>query len=136
MPDTQEINEFLLTVGSTFTWHEVNVPDVNKAIEFYTSVLGWTTKSMDMGPMGTYTMFCKGEVAMCGIMATVGEMAEVPPHWSTYINVDDVDSSVAKAEAAGGSCRVPAFDIPTVGRIALICDNQGAHFWLFKPEPN
>ncbi|MEG0172581.1 MAG: VOC family protein, partial [Aeromonas sp.] len=30
---------------------------------------------------------------------------------------------------------VPPMDIPTVGRMALIADPQGAHIWLFTSAP-
>jgi len=62
-------------------------------------------------------------------------MAEVPPHWATYLSVDDVDARVEKCVEHGGTLVVPAMDVPTVGRMALIHDPQGAHVWLFKGEP-
>lgn len=122
--------------GRAFAWHEANVPDAAKAVKFYTEVVGWTTQSMPMGgDMGEYTMFCAEGTPVCGLMPTVGDMANVPPHWSVYIRVDDVDSAVSKAQAAGGKVVVPAFEVPTVGRMSLLQDDQGAHFWVFKAAP-
>jgi len=127
------MSDHATAVGSTFIWHECNVPDADAAKAFYTGLLGWGTSDMDMGPMGTYTMFMKGEQGIGGIMPTVGDMADVPPHWSIYIAVDDVDAKASKAESLGAKIVVPAFDVPTVGRMALVSDPQGAHFWLYKP---
>jgi predicted enzyme related to lactoylglutathione lyase len=126
------MSDHATAVGSTFIWHECNVPDAAAAKAFYTNLLGWGTSDMDMGPMGTYTMFMKGEQAIGGIMPTVGDMADVPPHWSIYIAVDDVDAKASQAESLGAKIVVPAFDVPTVGRMALVSDPQGAHFWLYK----
>jgi predicted enzyme related to lactoylglutathione lyase len=57
------------------------------------------------------------------------------PTWLGYINVDDVDGTVASIEAAGGKALMAAFDIPGIGRIALVADAQGAPFYVMKPTP-
>lgn len=129
------MSDFAKLVGSVFPWHEVNVPDSEGAKAFYSGALDWGTQSQDMGEMGEYTMFTKDGVPMAGLMPTVGELANVPPHWSVYIGVDDVDARLVKIQALGGTVVVPAMDVPTVGRMALCHDPQGAHFWIFKSEP-
>lgn len=131
---TEEINAQSLNMGKTFVWHEVNVPDVAAAKSFYGQVAGFTFQEMPMGEAGTYTMLCNNGIPVGGIMATVGDMADVPPHWSVYIAVADVDTAAAKAVELGGKVMVPAFDIPTIGRMSLIQDPQGAVFWLFRGE--
>src|SRR5262249_5709613 len=130
------MSEMATNVGKTFVWHECNVPDAEAAKAFYTGLFGWETKDMDMGPMGTYTILENNGMGVGGIMPTVGDMAHVPPHWSVYIATDDVDASAEKATELGAEVMVPAFSIPTVGRMSLIKDPQGAHFWLFKGDPN
>lgn len=132
MLTTQEAKSHAENVGNSFPWHELNVPDQAAAIEFYGNVMGWTTHEMDMGEMGTYTMFCNDCAVICGIMPTVGEHANVPPHWSVYLAVNDVDATAAKVQSGGGTVMVPAFDIPTVGRMCLCQDPQGAVFWIYK----
>lgn len=47
--------------------------------------------------------------------------------WGTYITVDDVDATVAKAEL-GGKVLMPPMDVLSVGKFALIQDPQGATF--------
>jgi uncharacterized protein len=128
----EELDARSLNMGKTFVWHECNVPDVAAAKSFYSQVVGFTTQDMPMGEMCTYTMFCNNGIPVGGIMATVGEMANVPPHWSVYISVADVDASASKATELGGKILVPAFDIPTIGRMCLVQDPQGAAFWLFR----
>jgi uncharacterized protein len=54
------------------------------------------------------------------------------PTWLFYIGVDAVDANVAKITAAGGSVRMPAFDIPNVGRLALVADPQGIPFYVMR----
>ena len=116
--------------GRAFPWHEVITPDPEKAKAFYTNVLGWGSEAMDMGG-SDYHMFTREGEPFCGITST--EMHQgTPPHWSTYISVEDVDATVEKAKAAGGTVVAPPMDVPTVGRMALLQDDQGAHFWVFK----
>lgn len=51
--------------------------------------------------------------------------------WTTYIAVDDVDSTVAKALAAGGTVLMEPMDVMTFGRMAVVTDPGGAavSFW-------
>lgn len=130
--DQQAVN-----VGSTFVWHEVYLPDAAKAIEFYTKALDFGVDEMDMGEMGTYKMLTRNGAPVAGVMSTteMPDMQDVPPHWSTYLGVDDVDARLAKCTSMGATIVVPPMDIPGVGRMALISDPQGAHIWLFKGEP-
>jgi predicted enzyme related to lactoylglutathione lyase len=127
-----------MAAGRAFPWHELYVPDDAAGADFYTKALGMGTQDMSMGEMGTYKMLTHNGNAVCGIMSTSSpQMKEmnIPPHWAVYMNVDDVDERIAKVKEHGGTVVVPAMDIPTVGRMALIHDPQGAHIWLFKPAP-
>jgi predicted enzyme related to lactoylglutathione lyase len=53
-----------------------------------------------------------------------------------YIGVDDVDASVTSIVASGGAVQMPAFDIPNVGRIAMVSDLQGAPFYVMRGMSN
>ena len=135
MPETMSPQDHALLEGSTFVWHELYVPDVAAAVKFYTENLDFGTQSMDMGEF-SYTMLTKQGKGVCGVMSTAGGPAQgAPTHWATYLAVDDVDARIAKCTAAGAQVVVPPMDVPTVGRMALIHDQQGAHIWLFRPEP-
>jgi hypothetical protein len=57
----------------------------------------------------------------------------LPAQWIPYIFVDDVDATVKKAAGLRGKVCVPPFDVPTVGRIAVLADPQGAAFGIIKP---
>ena len=58
-----------------------------------------------------------------------------PPHWFDYIEVDDVDHRVALVPENGGNVLRPPFDIPNVGRIAIIADATGAAVGLMTSTP-
>ncbi len=121
--------------ATPFAWHEVYTRDGAATRAFYTQLLGWGTESMPMSEGGTYTMFTSGGKPCGGMMEMSGPQFEgVPPHWSIYISVDDVDATVTTATGMGATVLVPAMDIPTIGRICLIQDPQGATFWVYKEE--
>ena len=50
-------------------------------------------------------------------IAPLGDQAAagVPPHWNSYVSVDDIDATVAKVAPAGGTVIAPPFDVSTRG---------------------
>jgi predicted enzyme related to lactoylglutathione lyase len=57
----------------------------------------------------------------------------MPAQWLPYVVVEDVEATVAKAVKLGGKVCKAGFDIPEVGRIAVLSDPEGAVFGLIKP---
>src|SRR5690242_17344551 len=107
MAETME--NHALAVGNTFVWHEVYAPDADAAVSFYTQALGFGTQAMEMGEMGTYHMLTKNGTAVAGVMSTNSpQMEGVPPHWATYLAVDDVDARVDACVGLGATVVVPA----------------------------
>jgi uncharacterized protein len=125
---TQRANE-----PGTPTWNECVTPDVPTAVAFYAAVLGMGSEDMDMGEAGTYTVLHNALGRQVG-GAMNPPMEGVPPHWNVYFNVEDVDASVTRTEELGGKTMAPAFDVPGVGRMAMVADPQGASFWLMAPQ--
>ena len=100
------------------------------AIEFYTGLLG-LERGETMAPMD-YTLLRTEGTEVLGVMQITPDMGEVPPNWSVYFAVDDVDATVAQTQSLGGGVIVPATDIPDIGRFAVLTDPQGAFFNIFK----
>lgn len=114
-------------------WFEVYTPNAASTIDFYTKLFGWTTEDYDMGNGMVYKMFKAGDKMFAGALETSSpELKDVPPHWSVYINCEDVDKSIDGAKSMGATVIHGPMDIPDVGRMALIQDPNGATFWLFK----
>ena len=51
-----------------------------------------------------------------------------------YVAVDDVDAAVGKVAEAGGQVVQPCFDVPGIGRIAMIADPTGAMLGIMTPS--
>lgn len=117
-----------------FAWNELMTRDVPAAKKFYGEVLGWTLVDQPM-PMGfDYTVAMIGEKPVAGIMdMNVAKMPEsVPAHWFSYIAVDDADAHCEAVTAAGGTVKNPAFDVPKVGRIAILMAPDGSVYGVLQ----
>ena len=57
----------------------------------------------------------------------------VPECWMSYLAVDDVDKRTAKATSAGAKLMRPIFDVPNVGRIAILTEPGGAGVGWMTP---
>lgn len=112
----------------TPVWNELVTSDPAAAVPFYGQVLGITAEELTVGEGPTYTQLAAGGAAFGGVAPPPSP--GMPPHWNVYFNVDDVDASVARLEELGGRAVAPAFDVPGVGRMAMVADPQGATFWL------
>ena len=112
------------------TWHELLTTNSGDAIEFYTTLLG-LERGETMAPMD-YTLLRSEGTDVLGVMQITPDMGEVPPNWSIYFAVKDVDAAVTRAQSLGGGVVVPATDIPGIGRFAVLTDPQGAFFNIFK----
>lgn len=120
-----------------FNWNELATSDLEACKGFYRALLGWEAVEQPMaaGMPGVYVIFkLKGE-EIAGAYQMEGPMFEgVAPHWVSYVSVEDVDATLAKALAAGGSANMPAIDVPEVGRIAMFQDPGGASLSVIKLE--
>ena len=119
-------------------WSDLMTRDFEGAKEFYANVLGWTYSCMD-GMEDTYAHAHSGGNMPCagiGNMDAMGLDQSIPPHWFTYIAVDDIDSAVEKVTGGGGSLVKDVFEIPNIGKIAIATDSGGATLGFIQPaEP-
>ena len=86
-------------------------------------------------PSGSYWIAKHDGKPVAGLMNMTGMVPPgVPPHWFAYIEVDDVDARVKSVTANGGKVMRPPFDIPDVGRIAIVTDATGVAVGLMTPK--
>lgn len=114
----------------SFAWNELITRDVEAAKRFYGATLGWYFEETPT-PDGPYVIAEIGDTPMCGIVSMgqeAGEQGEqeMGSHWFSYIEVDDVDRRLAAVTQNGGQVLRPPFDVPGVGRIAIVEDSTGA----------
>jgi len=120
-----------------FIWYELMTPDAEGAKAFYDAVVGWNI-SEGAPEFGGYRMIGRSDGGNAGgVLPLTDEMQQhgARPTWLGYVSVADVDQAVAAIEQAGGKGLMPAFDIPNVGRIAMVADPQGAPFYVMRATP-
>ena len=118
-------------------WYELMTPDGHASKAFYDKVVGWQIGEPVAEYQG-YRMIGRGDGGFAGgVLQLTDEMKQhgARPTWLGYVGVDDADAAVAAIEQAGGKALMPAFDIPKVGRVAMVTDPQGVPFYVMKPIP-
>jgi len=116
-----------------FYWNELMTRDAEKMKKFYADTIGWSFDGMQM-PDGTYWVAKMGEQPVGGLFPLAGpQFAGAPEGWMSYLAVDDVDARVKKAEKAGAKLMRPIFDVPGVGRIAILTEPGGAGIGWMTP---
>ena len=120
----------------TFAWVDLATTDHAGAKQFYQSLFGWGANDLPVGEGATYTMFTlRGEN-----VAAVSQLSEelrsqgVPPHWSSYVSVADVDQVASKAQELGATLLVEPMDVFAEGRMAFLQDPAGASVGLWQPK--
>ena len=56
----------------------------------------------------------------------------MPPFWAMYVGVPKLEDAVAHIKRHGGKEWSPVIDIPTVGRMQMMTDPQGAAFYIYR----
>jgi len=116
------------------SWVDLGTTDVEGAKAFYSGLFGWTSEDLPTDTGMAYTMFSKNGKTVAGAGPLPQEMAAqgAPPMWNSYINVDSVDETITKVEAAGGGVMMPAMDVMKSGRMAFVTDPTGAAIGLWQ----
>lgn len=118
-----------------FCWSELATTDLAASTAFYAALFGWeTVMDHDMGPMGTYRLFGRGEKQYGGMFTPPAEM-KMPSAWLYYSMVDDLESAIARATRGGAKVLNGPMEVPGGARIAQLLDPQGAAFALHTLNP-
>src|SRR5688572_17092559 len=100
--------------AGTPSWVDIGTTDIEGAKAFYGSLFGW--EFADQGPDSGGYHIC--QVRGKGVAGLGPAQNPGPPFWTTYVAVDDTDTTVKAVENEGGSV-LAAMDIPQAGRMAV-----------------
>ena len=121
----------------TFCWVGLATSDPAAAERFYTSLFGWEAEELSGGGAGRFTMLRRTaqDVAILYRQQPEARAAGAPPHWTSYISVEDADGTATRAAELGGAAvfREP-FDVLDAGRVAAISDPTGAVVSIWQPR--
>jgi uncharacterized protein len=114
--------------AGTPCWSDLGVGDVDRAVAFYTDLLGWEFTGDEA--VGDYR---RARVHGRQVAGIGGKMSpDDAAQWFVTIASDDVDATAAAIEPAGGTVQMPPTDIEGLGRMLLAVDPQGAVFGVWQ----
>ena len=106
---------------------DIPVSDLAKAAEFYSGLFGWQIAELE-GFEG-YPMWSAPNGISGGGLAPRDEGFTQP---RSYVEVDSIDDTIAKARAAGGTVALVKENITDSSWWAVIVDPDGNHIGLFE----
>ena len=121
-----------MTPHGGVAWSELMTRDVEAAKAYYAASCGWSYDSMKMDNGQDYFVAMSDGKPMAGLMdmADDSKYDGMPSHWFTYFAVDDVDKAVAQTREMSGTIMREPYDVPGIGRIAIVKDPSGAGLGL------
>lgn len=120
------------------TFNELSTHDPGGAIEFYSSLFGWTFERVDAGDGPAYWAIGNDSAAK-GLNGGMRELSEedvragASPLWIPYFAVDSAAAAPETVAASGGAVAYGPVKAGE-GTIALGADPTGARFGVFEGE--
>ena len=106
---------------------EIGGRDSEKTQQFFTALFDWKTEAA-----GPAAMIATGSEV--GIQGHITSLGHEPFNYVTiYVQVDDLQAYLDKAETLGGKAIVPPTEIPGMGSFAWLSDIDGNTIGLWKP---
>lgn len=134
-----EMAEWAGIPHGSFCWTEIASNDAEKCKAFYTNVFGWKFEDSKVVDGFAYHEYSTpgGDYPAGGLYQITPEMCAPgqpvpPPHFMTYVSVDDVDENAKLSVELGARIIHGPLDVPNVGRMCIIQDPTGAMFSTFK----
>lgn len=118
---------------STPTWIDLEVPDLERAQEFYGALFDWTfatTSAATSATGGSTTCLLRGLAVAA--FRPVSAPGPAPGFWRMYFAARDCDATARRVVDAGGTLTQGPLDVGDRGRTALASDSVGARFGLWQ----
>lgn len=111
-------------------WAGLAAADATRAVEFLRAAFDWESSAATGFAI---LRSAGGQAALVYPQTPQARAANVTTHWTPFFVVDDVDTAVARAVAAGGLALRDPFEVPA-GRIAPIQEPGGGPSSLWAPR--
>ena len=126
----------MLGSHGTFHWNELMTRNVERARKFYADTIGWSFDGMPMPGGGTLLGRHRWTASRSPAFSTSARRSSLrcPECWMSYLAVDDVDARVEKGcHGRRQTDETEPFDVPGVGRIAILLEPGGAGVGWITP---
>lgn len=115
-------------MGSPFVHFELHTADSTRARDFYARLFDWTLEEIPVAGAAPYTLIKAGNGG--GIFETPDPT--MPPHWTAYVDVDDIRAATDKARDLGATVLQDVTQVSAYGWFSIIQDPTGAVLALWK----
>jgi predicted enzyme related to lactoylglutathione lyase len=116
----------------TPSWIDIGVPDTAAAATFYGGLFGWKAEIDPRPEAGGYGMFTLKGKNVAGVGPQ--QSPDMPPFWTVYVTVDDVDATAATVAANEGTVIAGPMDVFDAGRMAVFQDPMGTFISAWQPN--
>jgi predicted enzyme related to lactoylglutathione lyase len=124
-----------MATNGSFYWNELMTRDAEKAKRFYGATLGWTFEAMEGGGgPATYWVAKVGDESVAGIFSIEANDQDTSEGWFSYVAVNDLSTALARATSEGGEVVREPWEVPGVGRIAIVNDAAGNTLGWMTPS--
>src|SRR2546430_49225 len=106
-------------MGNPVAWFEVVGKDGKKLQDFYGGLFGW---KIDANNPMNYGMV---EPSEGGLAGGISPSPDGSPHVTFYVQVDDLQAALDKAEELGGKTVNPPMEVPGGPSLAHFTDPEG-----------
>jgi len=120
----------------TFSWIDLATSDLDAGKKFYSELFGLKAVDTPAGPDMVYTMLMLNDKPVAALYQLNKEQQAqgIPPHWDSYVTVENVDQAVEKVKSLQGTILQEPFDVFESGRMGIIQDPTGAVLALWQPK--
>jgi predicted enzyme related to lactoylglutathione lyase len=119
----------------TFCWFELTTRNSAAAVDFYRQLFGWESQDTPLPGGMTYTLLRAGNAVIGAAFDMTAAMGgSLPPHWASYVQVDDVDAKAEQVKDLGGTILKGPFDVMEFGRMATLRDPTGGVLCMWQAK--
>lgn len=118
----------IVNAPGAMCWNELITKDAEAAQAFYGALFNWEFCPDENG----YIMIQNQGRNNGAMMQMDASMGEMPSMWQPYFTVADIDESIKRAEALGGTIIIPKTVAPGAGHFAYLRDPADAHFYIIQ----
>lgn len=112
----------------TFSWVDLATTDLESSKKFYQGLLNWEDFQTANEENSFYTKMGIAEGPQAAIFKMPADMKKenIPPHWTSYVRVNNVEEKLQKALELGAKTCLEITQVFDAGKMAMFFDTQGA----------
>ncbi|MDQ2741344.1 MAG: VOC family protein [Chloroflexota bacterium] len=115
-------------MGTPVVHFEIRSSDAQCQAAFYSELFGWELGGADEDLMNYRMIDTKAEAGIGGGM--VPAQGGLTPGITVYVQVDDLQAALDRAQSLGASAALPPTKLPGPGSFAVVSDPEGNQLGL------